>query len=135
MIENAGYIISIHEVHNEYVITVTQNGVIILYNISGTKWTIISKATIDNKNVNIYFSCFSYGKQFLALLSESQHLFLYNLQEDDTVTPPCIKIELYHKELFREKPTYCDISHNQKYLAIGFKTGNITVSLNSDKSV
>ncbi|KAL2742849.1 apoptotic protease-activating factor 1 isoform X1 [Vespula maculifrons] len=135
LIENAGYIISIHEVHNEYVITVTQNGVIILYNISGTKWTIISKATIDNKNVNIYFSCFSYGKQFLALLSESQHLFLYNLQEDDTVTPPCIKIELYHKELFREKPTYCDISHNQKYLAIGFKTGNITIIDIEDKKI
>ncbi|XP_046825757.1 apoptotic protease-activating factor 1 isoform X2 [Vespa crabro] len=127
LIENAGCIISIHEVHNEYIITVTQNGVIILYNISGTKWTIISKATVDNKNVNIYFSCFSCRKQFLALLSESQHLFLYNLQEDDIVTPPCIKIELYHKELFMDKPTYCDISQDQKYLAVGFKTGNITI--------
>ncbi|XP_015189029.1 PREDICTED: apoptotic protease-activating factor 1 isoform X2 [Polistes dominula] len=127
LIENSGSIISIHDVHNEYVITVTQNGVITLYNISGTKWTIISRAKVDGATVNIYFSCFSHKKQFLAMLSNNQDLFLYNLQEDDTVTPRCIIIGLHYRKSFKEKPTYCDISHDQKYLAIGFKTGSIAI--------
>ncbi|XP_014606549.1 PREDICTED: apoptotic protease-activating factor 1 isoform X2 [Polistes canadensis] len=127
LIDNTGPIISIHDVHNEYVITVAQNGVIILYNISGTKWTIISKAMVDSTIVNIYFSCFSHRRQFLALLNNNQDLFLYNLQEDDTVTPRRIVIELYYNQSFKEKPTYCDISQDQKYLAIGFKTGSIAI--------
>ncbi|KAI4502395.1 hypothetical protein M0802_002307 [Mischocyttarus mexicanus] len=127
LVENTGSIISIHDVHNEYVITVTQNGVITLYNISGTLWTKISRATVESANVNIYFSCFSHRKQFLALLNDNQDLFLYNLQEDDTVTPRCIIIRLHHSQSFKDKPTYCDISQDQKYLAIGFKTGSIEI--------
>ncbi|XP_043496185.1 apoptotic protease-activating factor 1 isoform X3 [Polistes fuscatus] len=127
LINNTGPIISIHDVHNGYVITVAQDGVIILYNISGTIWTVLSKATIDSKTVNIYFSCFSHKKQFLALLSNNEDLFLYNLQEDDTVTPRCIIIRLYYNQSFKEKPTYCDISQDQKYLAVGFKTGSIAI--------
>lgn len=127
LVENVGSIISIHEVNNEHVITVTQNGVIKLYNIAGTKWTIISRTVIDQMNINIYFSCFSRNKQLLALLSTNQNLFLYYLDQDDTITPPCTKIELYYKYLFKEKPTKCDISHDQKYLAIGFENGDIVI--------
>ncbi|KAK2582333.1 hypothetical protein KPH14_004670 [Odynerus spinipes] len=135
LVDNAGYIISIHEVNNEYVITVTQNGVITLYNISGTKWTIISRAVVNHMDINIYFSCFSYKKQLLAMLSTSQNVLLYYLQEDSTVTPPCIKIELYYKHLFKEKPTNCDISQDQKYLAVGFETGDIAIIDIQERSV
>ncbi|XP_029055973.1 apoptotic protease-activating factor 1 [Osmia bicornis bicornis] len=127
LIDNAGYVISIHNVDGKYVLTVTRNGIITLWNVNGTSWLRVDRVTIGNSDIVATFSCLSQQKNFLAVLNENGEVVLYKLQEDTITLPTCIKVTEYFRKNYAQKLTCCEISQHEKYLAIGFENGDISV--------
>ncbi|KAG7206909.1 hypothetical protein KM043_000802 [Ampulex compressa] len=126
-VKNVGDVISIHEVNEKCVITITQNGIITLWSINGTTWIKISTAKVDNSPGCINFSCLSYRKAFLALLRENQDALVYSILEDNFTSLTQIRIEIYLEQHFTQKITCCGISQNDQYLAVGSENGDISV--------
>ncbi|CAL7936563.1 unnamed protein product [Xylocopa violacea] len=127
LVENTGYVISIHKIDQESVITVTRNGVVTLWNIYGTNWSRINRVAVGGSDVVTNFSCLSYQKNFLAVLNEDGDVVLYKLQNDTATQPPCINIIEYFRRRYSCKLTCCEISENEKYLAVGLENGDIFV--------
>ncbi|XP_031834716.2 apoptotic protease-activating factor 1 isoform X2 [Nomia melanderi] len=127
IVENTGCVISIHEVNEKCVVTVTRNGIIKLWNINGTNWLQIDRVTIGGSGTITIFSCLSYWKIILAVLNENGDVNLYKLQEDTIHVPASIKITEYFRKKYTQKLTCCEISQNDQYLAIGFENGNISI--------
>ncbi|XP_076176382.1 uncharacterized protein LOC143151283 isoform X2 [Ptiloglossa arizonensis] len=126
LIESAGYIISIHEVNEKHVLTVTRNGIITLWNINGTNWLRIDRITISS-NILTTFSCLSYWKTILAVLTEISDVILYKLQEATITSSVCNKITEYFRKKYEQKLTCCEISPKDQYLAIGFVSGDVSI--------
>ncbi|KZC07642.1 PREDICTED: apoptotic protease-activating factor 1 [Dufourea novaeangliae] len=127
LVENTGFIISIHEINEKCIVTVTRNGIITVWNINGTNWSRIDKVTIGGPDIITNFSCTSYWKNILVVLNENGDAVIYNLQEDTIILPVCMKITEYFRKNYTEKLTCCEISQNQQYLAIGFENGDISI--------
>lgn len=133
----------IHKINDNHVVTVTQNGIITIWYIS-VPWQLISQVDLSNPPSCISFSCLSYNQNYLAILNESHHLneshltLLHIIHENDVVASstrtqiieqPCFKYT------FAQKATYCDISKNEQYIAVGLESGQISVSLFHDQLV
>ncbi|XP_003700960.2 uncharacterized protein LOC100880336 isoform X1 [Megachile rotundata] len=127
LVESAGYVISIHKVHERCVLTVTRNGIITLWNVNGTNWLRICKVTINNLDIETICSCLSYQKNFLAVLNNNGEVAVYKLQEDTITLPTCIKVTEYFRKNYNKRLTCCEISENENYLAVGFENGDISV--------
>ncbi|XP_076676313.1 apoptotic protease-activating factor 1 isoform X3 [Andrena cerasifolii] len=127
LVENAGYVISIHEVNEKSVLTVTRNGVITLWNIHGTNWLRTDRVTVSNTNTFTIFSCLSCWKAILTVLNENGDVVLYKLQKNTIVLPACIKITEYFRKKYSQRMTCCEISQDEQYLAVGFENGDISV--------
>ncbi|XP_060817084.1 apoptotic protease-activating factor 1 isoform X1 [Bombus pascuorum] len=125
LIEDAGYIIAIHKVDKECVATVTRNGIITIWNINGTNWMRVD--IVKNLDSVSIYSCLSYHKSFLAVLNENGDVVLYKLQKNTMSLPAYIKIIEYFRKRYTQKLTCCEISQNEKYLAIGFEDGDISI--------
>lgn len=110
-------------------LTVTRNGIITLWNVSGTNWLRVDRVTIGNSDIVATFSCLSQRKNFLAVLNENGEVVLYKLQEDTITLPTSIKVTEYFRKNYAQKLTCCEISQHEKYLAIGFENGDISVSI------
>lgn len=109
---------------------ITQKGVIKIWRIENCNWQQISEINIDSSsNTNISFSCLSHMKTYLAVLKESGKELIVLTFSDDTTYVPTIKKKNEHLErTFGQKITYCDISQDEQYIAVGFETGCISVS-------
>lgn len=129
LIENAGYVIAIHTVDQKCIVTVTRNGIITVWNINGKNWLRVDRVTVGSSEIVSIFSCLSYRRSFLTVLNENGDMVLYKLQKNTISVPACIKITEYFRKKYIHKLTCCEISQNEKYLAIGFENGDISVSL------
>ncbi|XP_076619262.1 uncharacterized protein LOC143340817 isoform X1 [Colletes latitarsis] len=127
LIENAGYVISIHEISEKHLLTITRNGIITLWSVNGTNWLRTDRVSIGSSDILTTFSCLSYWKIILAVLNEPGDVVLYKLQEDTITSPACIKITEYFRKRYAQKLTCCDISQEEQYLAIGFENGDISI--------
>lgn len=125
IIPNTGYVIAIHTIDHECLVTITRNGIITIWNIKNMNWLQTDRV---NGSSEIIFTCLSYQKNFLAVLNENRDVVLYKLQKDIILNPSYIKIIEFSRLTYIHKLTCCEISQNEKYLAIGFENGNISVS-------
>lgn len=128
IVNNTGRVAFIHKLNNDNTVTITQNGTILIWYIDQT-WLPISRKDINPSDTNISFSCLSHKKTYLAVLKESYDLILYTFHENEIVVPTRIEMELYYVNKFALKVTYCDISQDEQYIAVGLETGLIIVSL------
>lgn len=127
LVDNAGYVISIHKVTRICIVTVTRDGIITIWNIRNTNWLRTDRITIGNAGVVSTFSCLSYKGNFLAVLNDNGDVVLFKLQNDTITLPPCFKIAEYFRKKYITKSTCCEISQNEKYLGIGLENGDISV--------
>lgn len=138
MVDNTGRVAFIHKLNDNHVITITQNGVILIWHVENTIWWTISKREIPNPaNTHISFSCLSHMRTYLAVLNartdQSHELFLLNFHENNAITPTRIETSFYFMHTFKQKMTCCDISQDEHYIAVGFETGLISVSVFHDR--
>ncbi|XP_076236256.1 apoptotic protease-activating factor 1 [Calliopsis andreniformis] len=129
LIENVGYVISIHEVNENYIVTVARNGVVALWTINHTSWLRRDSVTIGGSESNMVtiFSCLSYWKSTLAVLNDNGDVVLYKLQEDTITVPQCIRLTEYCRIKYTQKLTCCEISQDEVYLAVGSENGDISI--------
>ncbi|XP_076641925.1 apoptosome protein Dark isoform X2 [Halictus rubicundus] len=127
LVENTGFVISIHEINEKCIVTVTRSGIITLWIINGTNWLRIDRVTIGGSDTITTFSCLSHGKAILAVLNENGDVVLYTLQEDTITLPVCIRLSDYYRKKYTQKLTCCEISQKEKYLAIGCGNGDISI--------
>ncbi|XP_076276380.1 uncharacterized protein LOC143207139 isoform X2 [Lasioglossum baleicum] len=127
LVENTGFVISIHEINEKCILTVTRSGVIILWNVNGINWSRRDRVSIGGSDTITTFSCLSHGKVILAVLTENGDVVLYKLQEDIITLPVCIKLTNYFRRKYMQKLTCCEISQKEQYLAIGCENGDIFV--------
>ncbi|XP_054000407.1 apoptotic protease-activating factor 1 isoform X1 [Hylaeus anthracinus] len=127
LVQNAGYIISIHEINERCILTVTRNGIITLWNINNTNWVRRDSVTNGGSDIITTFSCLSCRKIILAVLNDAGDVVLYKLQEDTITLPACIKITEYFRTRYTQKLTCCEISQKEQYVAIGFENGDISI--------
>nr|XP_033321533.1 apoptotic protease-activating factor 1 isoform X1 [Megalopta genalis]XP_033321534.1 apoptotic protease-activating factor 1 isoform X1 [Megalopta genalis] len=127
LVENTGFVISIHEINEKCVVTVTRSGIITIWNINGTNWLRIDRVSIGGLDMITTFSCLSYEKNILALLNENGDVVLYKLQEDTITLPVSIKLTNYFMKKYKQKLTCCEISQKEEYLAIGCESGDIFI--------
>ncbi|KAK9303557.1 hypothetical protein QLX08_004783 [Tetragonisca angustula] len=127
LIENTGYVIAIHKLDQENIATVTKNGIITIWNINSTNWLRVDRVTVGNSDIISTYSCLSYHRSFLAVLNENGDVVLYKLQKNTISLPAYIKIMEYFRKRYTQKLSCCEISQDEKYLAIGFEDGDISV--------
>lgn len=100
-------------------------------------WQLISQIDLSYPSSCISFSCLSYNQNYLAILNESCRLTLFCIIHEHTTSSARIQIReqpcLTHN--FVQKVTFCDISKNERYIAVGFETGQISVSLFYDRLI
>lgn len=127
VVKNTDRVVCIHKLNN-HVLTITQNGIIRIWNIDST-WCPINQTTIPYLvGAHISSSCISYKKIYLAILIEPHRLMLYTLHENTTVSSIHVQIKYYHLHIFKQKVTHFNISQNEQYIAVGLETGQISVS-------
>lgn len=82
-----------------------------------------------SKDFNVISSTLSADKKYLAALNENRKkIRLYQIETIENELRR-IPINFYHDiPEFNDKITCFEFSQNEKYLAIGFKNGNVTVS-------
>ncbi|OAD55428.1 Apoptotic protease-activating factor 1 [Eufriesea mexicana] len=114
-------------VDQKCVVTVTRNGIITVWNINGKDWLRVDRVTVGSSETVSTFSCLSYQRSFLTVLNENGDVVLYKLQKNTISVPACIKITEYFRKKYTHKLTCCEISQNEKYLAIGFENGDISI--------
>ncbi|XP_025153495.1 apoptotic protease-activating factor 1 isoform X2 [Harpegnathos saltator] len=128
MVNNTGRVMFIHKLNDDHVITISQNGVILIWQIDQTVWQTKSRKEISNSaDTNITFSCLSHKRTYLAISRESHDLILFTFNENKNVLPTRIEAIYYYKHNFVQKMTYCDISQDELYIAVGFETGLISI--------
>ncbi|XP_011876259.1 PREDICTED: apoptotic protease-activating factor 1 isoform X2 [Vollenhovia emeryi] len=121
----------IHKIDDNYVVTVTQKGVIALWYIS-IPWGLISEVALPPSSC-ISFSCLSHCKNYLAILSDSQLTLFYIIHEflTDALNTSSAQIKIGEQpcftHCFAQKVTCCDISKNEQYVAVGFESGQISI--------
>lgn len=130
-VNSTGCIINIHKFDDNHVISITQNGIITIWSTNGP-WQSINQETIDNlanmPNIHILFTCLSRNK-YLAILREPYHLIIYVLYESAAMTTmPRVQLWHYYTHVLPQKATCCEISPNERYIAVGLQTGLICVS-------
>lgn len=136
VVENTGRVVSLHRLNDNKVITITQNGVVVIWHID-LNWSPMSRVSISNSSdMSISFSCLSHNKTFLAVLKEPRDLDLFALCENTMILPTHtphvsthLQMQLCFTHSFVQRVTYCDISQDERYIAVGFETGQISVSL------
>ncbi|XP_017884244.1 apoptotic protease-activating factor 1 isoform X2 [Ceratina calcarata] len=126
LVLNAGYVISIHKIDEENLVTVTKNGVITVWRVDGTNWIPIDQVKIGN-SITSSSSCLSYQKNYLIVLNENGCVVVYKLYNQTITFPPNIKVTEYCRKIYSHKLRCCEISQNEKYLAIGFENGHISI--------
>ncbi|XP_011155807.2 apoptotic protease-activating factor 1 isoform X1 [Solenopsis invicta] len=115
----------VHIINDNYAITVTQTGIITIWHIN-FPWQLISQLNLSNSPLHISFSCLSYNQNYLAILNESYSLTLLcmSYKSEEAMS---IKINKHLTHIFAQKTTYCDISKNEQYIAVGFESGQISI--------
>lgn len=99
-------------------------------------WQLINQIDLSYPSSYISFSCLSYNQNYLAILNESCRLTLFCIIHDyPTASPARIQIreQPCFMHSFVQKVTFCDISKNEQYIAVGFEKGQISVSLLYDR--
>ncbi|CAK9826161.1 Apoptotic protease-activating factor 1 [Anthophora retusa] len=127
LIANTGCVISIYEIDTKYIVTVTRNGVVTTWYINGSDWSRMCIVTVGSPDIVTTYSCLSYKKNFLTVLNENGDVVVYNLQYDTRTVPVNIQIKEYFRKKYGCKLTCCEISQDEKYLAVGFENGEISV--------
>lgn len=129
-------LIDIHKYMDNHVAIITQTDMKMIqfnsYNeIISWNLTSITKFHLPS---HVSFSCLSYNKTCLAVLSETYELALYHFCENRKVLLLYVKMneEPYFTYKFSCKITCCDISQNEQYIAVGTEKGQISVSLFHD---
>lgn len=118
----------VHIINDKYAITVTQNGVISIWYIN-VPWQLISQVDLFNLASCVIFSCLSYNQNYLAILNESHRLTLLYIAHENTSTHIQINEQFHLTHSCEQKATCCDISKNEQYIAVGFESGQISVSV------
>lgn len=83
---------------------------------------------LDRSTIVTIFSCLSYWKTTLVALNENGDVVVLKLQEDTITVPASIRIIEYCRMKYTQKLICCEISQDERYLAIGFEDGDISVS-------
>ncbi|KAL6265324.1 hypothetical protein P5V15_002125 [Pogonomyrmex californicus] len=119
----------IHEINNNHVITITQNGIIAIWYID-ERWELRSQVNLSNPLSHILFSSLSYKQNYLAVLNESYDLILLHIIHKNAMSSTIriqISNEPYFTYTFAQKATLCDISKNEQYIAVGLESGQISI--------
>ncbi|XP_032673551.1 uncharacterized protein LOC116845226 isoform X2 [Odontomachus brunneus] len=126
-VNNTGQVAFIHKLNDKYIVTITKNGVILIWQIE-QNWLPISRRELNSLDTtNISFSCLSHKKTYLAILNKSHNLMFFTFYENETIVPTRIETKLYSTHNFSHKVTYYDISQDEQYIAVGLETGLITI--------
>lgn len=125
-VENTGYVISIHKLNDESVMSVSKEGKIIFWIIEDYEWRSFYEC-IDGDGTIIY-SCLSIYKTFLAVLKDEQILVMYKMPDMDTIESNPVKLEIFMKHSYKNPLSSCQFSQDEKYLSIALDGGDISVS-------
>ncbi|XP_012525104.1 apoptotic protease-activating factor 1 isoform X2 [Monomorium pharaonis] len=120
----------VHIINGNHAVAITQNGTITIWHMHNVPWQLISQVNLLNPLSHISFSCLSYNQTYLAILNESCRLTLLYINYDDTAaSSTCIEIDERpcFTHIFAQKTTCCDISKNERYIAVGFESGQISI--------
>lgn len=102
-------------------------------------WQLISEVDLSYPSSYISFSCLSSNQKYLAILSNESYCLslFYITHEYITASLTSIKISQQPRFAhgFTQKATCCDISKNEQYVAVGFESGQISVSLFYDQLI
>lgn len=129
-------LIDIHKYMDNHVAIITQTDIKMIQFNSCNETISWDLTSITKFHLPLYvsFSCLSYNKTCLAVLSETYELALYHFYENREVLPPYMEMneEPYFTYKFSYKITCCDMSQNEQYIAVGTEKGQISVSLFHD---
>ncbi|XP_043482771.1 apoptotic protease-activating factor 1-like isoform X2 [Leptopilina heterotoma] len=129
LVTDTGDVMSIYEMENDQILTVTKNFVIKYWYVCGYNWHLGTSENYEAANSTAISSTLSAGKQFLAVLNEDQKsVVLYNIYKDRNVDPVQVSINLHHENYsYQEKITCMEFSRDEKLFAIGYESGNISI--------
>ncbi|KYM96416.1 hypothetical protein ALC62_12922 [Cyphomyrmex costatus] len=113
-------------IDDEYIMIVMQNGIIALLCIR-MNWRLISQIDLSNLFSSITFSCLSCNQKYLAILNELHHLILLYINYGNFYGSTTETEQFYHTYSFPQKAICCDISKNERYIAVGFESGQISI--------
>ncbi|XP_014474786.1 PREDICTED: apoptotic protease-activating factor 1 isoform X2 [Dinoponera quadriceps] len=127
-----GRVSFIHKLNDNYVITITQNGTILIWFVDQPIWLRGDRKDIPSSaDTSISFSCLSHLKTYLAVFKKSKArkciLYLITFYENKDLVPQRIEMEVYLTHSFAQEVTCCDISQNDQYIAVGLETGLISI--------
>lgn len=131
IVQDTGDVMSIYEMDNEQILTVTKNFVIKYWYVCGYNWHLGNSQNYASANSIAISSTMSAGKSFLAVLNEDRkNVVLYNIKKDYQVDPIQVSINVYHENYnFQNKITCLEFSKDEKLFAVGLENGNISVRL------
>lgn len=108
-----------------------QKGIIMIWCTNELPWKLTQQISLS-LSAHISFSCLSYNQHYLAIVNGSRNLVLFCITHDVVIQisqQPCFT------HTFVQNVTYCDISKNEQYVAVGFESGQIHVSLFYDQLI
>lgn len=127
---NVGNVIAFHEIGTDQILTVTKECVISYWEVDPNNGQL--SLIIDNeerKNLKVISSTLSANKKYLGLLIKNKRqVLIFKIENNLKKNLIPVSIEFYHEIFENDKITCFEFSKNEKYLAIGYNNGNISVS-------
>lgn len=129
-VEETGYVISVHGITENCILTVTRKGTMTFWIIGdGFEWQKFPVST----DTDGYIICgtLSIQKLYLAVLKEECQVALFQIPDIQTTPPMKMKVEFYMKYEYKQQLTCCSFSQDDRYLATGMDNGDISVSFST----
>ncbi|KAL0120735.1 hypothetical protein PUN28_008418 [Cardiocondyla obscurior] len=116
-------IYNVHIINDNYVVTVSNNNIMIWF--IDVPWQYKNQISPPYSSPSISFSCLSYNQNYLAILNGSYLTLFRIICEYELYSE--IELQLYFKYTFTQKVTCCNISKDERYVAVGFESGRISI--------
>ncbi|XP_043482772.1 apoptotic protease-activating factor 1-like [Leptopilina heterotoma] len=135
IIKKFGNLIGVHEIDKNEILTVTNDCVITYWMAAPYSGELISVEKEVPKHFKVISSTLSVDKKYLAVLNKNRKIIhLYQIKTIEMKSRQ-VSIKFYHEiPQFNDSITCFEFSKNEKYLAIGFKNGNVTIYDVEDKT-
>lgn len=132
-VEGSNCEIFFFKLFEDYIVSVSKNGMIKCWLIEDVVWHKISEFKCDN-DMTVINSCLSINNHYLAFLTDNKEVVIYKLAKLMRINEK-LNVEWWMKKNYEQNLRICEFSKDEKYIAIALDNGEISVNLRIRKYI